>query len=161
MRLSLDLQDVMDSKLDLRASMARLLRSVSTVLSSRGAAPPRCKCCNMQINQNICEGHKKLVQNLWAFSISARRFAAQRPKKNGCTCVWIAFLRGLLSLCAIQAATRLAFPWKNEASISDRKNMHHPLQLNKRKDIVIPRQRWNRCNKLDPSKEDGEDLLSY
>lgn len=106
--------------------MAGPLWSVSTVVSSRGAAPPRCKRCNMQINPNVCEGHKKWGRNRWMVSISARRFAAQRPKKNGCTCVWIAFLGGLLSLSAIQAASRLAFPWKNEASISDRKNMHHP-----------------------------------
>lgn len=56
------------------------------------AAAPRCKCCNMQISQNICEEPKKLAQNLWTFSISARRLAARQPEKNGCTCVWIAFL---------------------------------------------------------------------
>lgn len=33
--------------------------------------------------------------------------------------------------------------------------------LNKRKDVVIPRQEWNQCNKTHPSEEDGEDLLSY
>ena len=33
-----------------------------------------------------------VVPNLWMFPASVKRLAAQQPQKNGCTCVWIAFL---------------------------------------------------------------------
>lgn len=151
----------MDLKLDVSASMARLLCSVSTLLSSRGAAAPRCKCCNMQISQNICEGHKELVQNLWMFSFlqDVSRRSSQRKMA--------APVFGLLSseVCFHSTLFKLPpgwrFPGKMKPPFPTERICITRLWLNKRKDIVIPRQRWNQCNKLDPSEGDGEDLLSY
>lgn len=135
-------------------SVAGTTAAVCFHSSPRGSSGRRIS----RINRNICEGHGRFVQDLWVFSLSAGR-SGQREMAApvfGLLSSELCFHSALFKLppgCRFRGKMKPPFPTKR-VCITRRR-------LNKRKDVVIPRQRWNRCNKLGPSKEDGEDLLRY